>query len=285
MSSHQTINDRKFHFLYRTTCLDSGNYYIGIHSTDRIDDGYLGSGKYLHRSVKKHGRKNHSRQILFFAESREAVALMEELVVDQHLLADPLCMNLKYGGEDGVIGYIATDEHKRKISIANKGKVRSEAVRKQISESLKNRPVSEETRRRISEAQKGKVIPEEQKQKMSAKKIGIPNLHSRRPIVIGGIEYDSIITASIELGINDRSISTRLRSKYFFNYYYKDSPKEAVKKISHNATTVIINGIKYDTQKEAALAIGITRGGIAKRCLSPNFPNYQFKKEDDDARQ
>lgn len=34
---------RKYHFIYKITRLDNNRYYIGMHSTDNLDDGYFGS--------------------------------------------------------------------------------------------------------------------------------------------------------------------------------------------------------------------------------------------------
>jgi hypothetical protein len=42
-----------------------------MHSTDNLDDGYLGSGKRLRYSINKHGAENHVREILEFVDSRE----------------------------------------------------------------------------------------------------------------------------------------------------------------------------------------------------------------------
>lgn len=33
-------DERKFHYIYKITRFD-GKYYIGMHSTDDLDDGYL----------------------------------------------------------------------------------------------------------------------------------------------------------------------------------------------------------------------------------------------------
>ena len=50
------INEKKkFHFIYKTTNLINSKYYIGMHSTSNLKDGYLGSGKYLRSSIKKYG--------------------------------------------------------------------------------------------------------------------------------------------------------------------------------------------------------------------------------------
>lgn len=89
------------HYLYKTTCVITGKFYIGIHSTKNLEDGYLGSGKVLKRSISKHGAENHIRDILEFLPCRETLKDTERKIVNETLLADPLCMNLKLGGEGG----------------------------------------------------------------------------------------------------------------------------------------------------------------------------------------
>ena len=37
----------KYNFIYKITNLLSGKMYVGLHSTDNLDDGYFGSGVYL----------------------------------------------------------------------------------------------------------------------------------------------------------------------------------------------------------------------------------------------
>jgi hypothetical protein len=93
--------EKKFHFIYKTTNLLSGKYYIGMHSTDNLEDGYLGSGKRLRYSINKHGAENHEREILEFLDSREGLKKREEEIVNKQLLEEGLCMNLTTGGEGG----------------------------------------------------------------------------------------------------------------------------------------------------------------------------------------
>ncbi len=95
---------KKYHFIYRTTNTLSGRYYIGMHSTDNLNDGYLGSGTYLKRSINKHGKENHSIEILEFLSSREELAAREREIVSLQEIAKKECMNLKVGGEGGRTG-------------------------------------------------------------------------------------------------------------------------------------------------------------------------------------
>lgn len=45
------------YIIYKTTCLVNNMKYIGWHSTNNLNDGYLGSGKYLLRAIDKYGKE------------------------------------------------------------------------------------------------------------------------------------------------------------------------------------------------------------------------------------
>ena len=92
---------KKIHYLYKTTCGITGKYYIGMHSTNNIDDGYLGSGKKLRHSIRKYGKENHQKEILEFFETRELLAEAEKKIITFDLLNDKLCLNLAEGGYGG----------------------------------------------------------------------------------------------------------------------------------------------------------------------------------------
>lgn len=101
MSKMRRAQRRKYHFVYKTICLITNRYYYGMHSTDDLDDGYLGSGKRLKYSINKYGKDNHRCEKVEFLESRELLRKREKEIVNEELLNDPLCMNLSIGGEGG----------------------------------------------------------------------------------------------------------------------------------------------------------------------------------------
>lgn len=113
--------DKKFHFVYKTTRFD-GKFYIGVHSTDDLNDGYKGSGTHIIHSLKKHGWDKHEREILELCETRDAAFDKEKELVTEDLVHDPLCMNSIAGGrQHGNRVYGVTEETRQKLS--EKGKV------------------------------------------------------------------------------------------------------------------------------------------------------------------
>ena len=106
--------EKKYHFIYKTTNLLSGKYYIGMHSTDNLNDGYLGSGKRLRYSVNKYGKENHKVEILEFFENRSELIKKEKEIITLNEIAKEECMNLMPGGTGGFI----SEEQQRNRSIA-----------------------------------------------------------------------------------------------------------------------------------------------------------------------
>ena len=88
------------HSIYKTTNNINGKFYIGMHTSIDPNDDYLGSGTTLKSSIKKYGRENFTKEILKICESREELEHFEELYVGMNI-DDPLCYNLKDGGQGG----------------------------------------------------------------------------------------------------------------------------------------------------------------------------------------
>ena len=89
------------HYIYKIVNVLTNKYYIGMHTTSNIDDGYMGSGKILKRSINKHGIEHHKKIILEYADTREDLIKREIEIVNDELLNDPLSMNIRLGGKGG----------------------------------------------------------------------------------------------------------------------------------------------------------------------------------------
>lgn len=92
------------HFVYQINNRVNGHYYIGKHSTQDLNDGYMGSGTALFRAFNKYGMQSFYREVLkFFPSSEEAFAYEAELVTEE-LVKSPRCYNIALGG---IGGYLA----------------------------------------------------------------------------------------------------------------------------------------------------------------------------------
>ena len=131
---------KKYHYIYKTTNKLNNKFYIGMHSTDDLNDGYLGSGKYLQRAVKKYGRKNFKIEFLEFLNTREELIEKEEYVVNKDLLQNPLCMNLRTGGNYYQIKELHhSEEHRLKMSAYRKNKTYTDIVGEKRAKDWKNK--------------------------------------------------------------------------------------------------------------------------------------------------
>lgn len=90
-----------YYIIYQTTNKINGKIYVGKHKTNNLDDGYLGSGKYLNNAIAKYGVENFERKILFFCESEDEMNAKEKEIVNEDFVARNDTYNLKVGGEGG----------------------------------------------------------------------------------------------------------------------------------------------------------------------------------------
>lgn len=124
---------KKFHYIYKITRFD-GKYYIGLHSTDNLDDGYFGSGLKITRSIKKYGKDAHTKEIIEFLPNREDLKKREAEIVNEECISDPLCMNIALGGTGGdIISAVG------KTYIELYGEERAAAISTSISLSIKGK--------------------------------------------------------------------------------------------------------------------------------------------------
>ena len=138
------MEDTKYiYYIYETTNLINNKTYIGQHITKDLNDRYLGSGSYIKKAIKKYGRHNFKKEILLFAVDQNALNILERGLVTEEYIAENTNYNLKEGGRAGgklsefakskLRGKKHTEEHKRKISEANRKKKHSVEVRLKMS--------------------------------------------------------------------------------------------------------------------------------------------------------
>lgn len=90
----------KYNYFYKITNLINGKYYYGIHSTNNLEDGYMGSGTLLHKAYKKYGIENFNKEILKYFDTRKELCEYEEEVVNEVVIKDLESYNIKIGGEN-----------------------------------------------------------------------------------------------------------------------------------------------------------------------------------------
>ena len=89
---------RKFHYFYKIINNINGHFYYGVHNTDNLDDGYMGSGKRLSYAYKKYGIENFSKEILKFFDSASEAFKYEAEIVTESLVKQNECYNIQCGG-------------------------------------------------------------------------------------------------------------------------------------------------------------------------------------------
>ena len=96
------VDDRKYHYFYKVTNNITGQYYYGIHSTNKLNDGYMGSGSSLRRAKKEYGKENFTKEIIKYFNNRDEASVYENEIVTQDVINDVKCYNLRTGGDYGV---------------------------------------------------------------------------------------------------------------------------------------------------------------------------------------
>ena len=182
-------------FVYITTNLINGKKYLGKHNGK--NGGYLGSGKALKDAIKKYGQENFKKEIVqeFFSD-KEAYEYEKQLSEKFNVVSDANWYNMMIGGEGFQSGKLhpmfqipKSEEHKKKLSLANQGKILSDEIKNKIKHSMigeknpmygrkgNNHPSSGHTKtvqglKNISIAQKGRIRTFEEIEKFKLSRVG-----------------------------------------------------------------------------------------------------------------
>lgn len=159
--------------IYKATNIITGKAYIGYalnfgkRKDEHIRKALIGNGQYFHNAIKKYGEDNFDWIIL-----KENATLEDEVsFITEYgtYWKTGRGYNLTMGGE-GKLGYVTPEETKKKIAKSNTGRKPSlkqlETLRKNALK-MKEIGHTEETKRKISEAHKGRAFTEEHKRNIS----------------------------------------------------------------------------------------------------------------------
>lgn len=141
--------------IYKTINTLNGKFYIGKHQTSDPNDRYLGSGKALRLAIKKYGKKNFIKEILFVFDTEEEMNEKEKELVTQELITSTQCYNCGIGGEGGP---------------QFRGRKHSEETRQKLRNIALERKYTQETRLKISQNNWSRKDPVSQR--MHAKTAG-----------------------------------------------------------------------------------------------------------------
>ncbi len=150
--------NKQFHYTYQTKNLINGKTYIGVHSTNKLNDGYLGSGDRILNSINKYGKHNFAIQILDFFDKRDDAFEEEKFLVTKEWVESRDNYNVTLGGfaPPSSLGRKKSAETIAKTKISRIGFRHSDEAKRKISEAGKGRPKSEETLIKMSSSMKGK---------------------------------------------------------------------------------------------------------------------------------
>ena len=153
-------------YVYKITNTVNGKAYIGISTHEpekrRIKDHLSGHGnRIIANAVKKYGKDAFTYEVLESNVFPEFLPDLEVAYITNFNTVAPHGYNLTSGGDHAR----HSEETRRKMSEAHKGRKLSEEHRRKLSEAHKN--PSEETRRKMSEGQKGRKLSEETRRKIS----------------------------------------------------------------------------------------------------------------------
>lgn len=241
--------------IYRATNKINGKSYIGqtIRSLGKRKSAHIsaaltvGEDSYFYNALRKYGPDNFKWSIVNECNTLKELNRLETYYIKEY---DTFYngYNLNYGGDNRQI----SEETKRKISEANRGRRHSEETKRKLSELNIGKKLSDEVRKNMSKAQKGRKHTEETRKKIAGS--------------IKGTQCSKETKRKISEANKSKKHSKDTRKK--MSVAKKGKPRIA-------SRAVIINDKYFNTIKEAAKWIGVVPKTVSDR-IKKQVKGYQF---------
>jgi len=194
------IKNKKYYTVYQITNLINKKVYIGFHSTNDLDDGYLGSGKLIKQAIIKYNPENFFKEYLAIFDNKEEAEKLESDLVDYNFVQRDDTYNLSLGGNVLILsgknhymygktweeaigsekanvlreqvskrfkGTVLTNSHKEKISFISKKRWSDPDFKQRMSNNRTGYTHSEETKMKISKSNTGKKLSKKHREIIS----------------------------------------------------------------------------------------------------------------------
>lgn len=148
-----------FYTIYKVINRKNNKKYIGKHITENINDDYLGSGILLKQAIKKHGKENFEKEILFVFDNEKDMNDKEKELINLSLVKSQEYYNISLGGYGGVT--VLNKEHPLFETTCSKMSKIKLKKSKEISETVKKLHVEKRV------GMYGKKQSDNQKQKVT----------------------------------------------------------------------------------------------------------------------
>ena len=197
------------HYIYKTTFIDTGEYYIGKHSTNKINDNYVGSGKAL---TKEKLSEPFVHEILEYFDTEEEAYIAEDKAIGDLYLTDKKCLNRCGGGwrgkADNRKGKFHSEDWKRKISQSNSKPKEGVA----LQACLENSKKGIEARTGMKDSNEVKL---RRAQSLSKALTGVPQPQRRKKLLINGDVINGLQQAAEKYNITTNTVRNRINSDKF----------------------------------------------------------------------
>lgn len=94
-----------FYTVYRVTNLINNKVYVGAHSTNDLNDKYMGSGKLIIKAIRKYGSENFTKDILYIFDNENDMFQKEQEIVNEWFVKQTNNYNLRQGGLGNIRGF------------------------------------------------------------------------------------------------------------------------------------------------------------------------------------